>query len=98
MLASTYSEAVCDKLNLVEVVNRDGADLTPKQQSQLLQVLTANMAAFQGGKGEYTGPAVGIILKPEAKPWRAKPYPVPLKNREVLEGKMRRQCKIGAMR
>ncbi len=69
MLASTYSEAVYDKLNLVEVVNRDGADLTPEQRSQRLQVLTANMAAFQGGKGEYTGPAVGIILKPEAKPW-----------------------------
>ncbi len=46
MLASTYSEAVYDKLNLVEVVNRDGADLTPKQRSQLLQVLMANMAAF----------------------------------------------------
>jgi uncharacterized protein YeaC (DUF1315 family) len=46
MLASTYSEAVYDKLNLVEVVNRDGADLTPEQRSQLLQVLMANMAAF----------------------------------------------------
>ncbi len=96
-VTSTFSEAVYEKLNLVEVVNRDGANLTPEQQSQLLQVLTANAAAFQGGKGEYTGKPVGIILKPEAKPWQAKPYPIPLKNRNILEGPFRWQCDIKAM-
>ncbi len=83
---------------LLEIVTRDGVNLTPEQRTQLFQVLTANQAAFQGWKGEYTGGAVGLILKPEAKPRRAKPYPVPLKNWEILEGEFQRQCDIKAMR
>ena len=93
----SFTEAKYEKLNLIEVVKRDGTELTSPQQSQLLQVLTSNEAAFQGRRGEYTGGAVGIILKPEAKPHRAKPYPIPLKNRDILEGEFRRQCSIGAM-
>ena len=78
--APAYTEAIYLKLDLMEVAKRDGADLTLSQQAQLLQVLTANEAAFQGRRGDYTGGPVGIMLKPDAKPHRARPYPVPLKN------------------
>jgi hypothetical protein len=71
--------------------------LTNDQQAQLFQVLTSNVAAFQGGKGEYTSTPVSIVLKPNAKPWRAKSYPALLMNRDILEGKLGRQCKISAM-
>jgi hypothetical protein len=95
---STFLQAIYKKLDLHEIVKRDGSHLTSNQQALLFQVLAHNEAAFQGGKGEYTSAPVGIILKPNAKPWRAKPYPIPLKNRDILEGKLQRQCNIGAMR
>lgn len=95
--APTYTEAIYLKLDLMEVVKREGTELTP-QQVQLLQLLTSNEAAFQGCRGDYTGGTVGVILKPDAKPHRARPYPVPLKNQEILEGEFWRQCSIGAMR
>jgi hypothetical protein len=66
---STYSKAAYEKLDLHEILKRDGIHLTPSQQAQLFQVLIDNQAALQGGKGEYTGKPVGIILKADAKPW-----------------------------
>lgn len=95
---STYTEAVYNKPDLKEIVTQDCSHLTDSQQQALLQVLTANEAVFQGCKGNYTGAPVGITLKEDAKPFRAFPYPVPLKNRETLEAELRRQCTIGAMR
>ena len=94
----TYSEAVYEKMDLLKIVTCNGINLAPEQRTQLFQVLIANQAAFQGRKGEYTGGAVRLISKPKAMPWQAKPYPVPLKNREILEGKFQWQCKIKAMR
>jgi hypothetical protein len=95
---STYTEAVYEKPDLVVIIQRDGQHLTPEQQAQLLQVLVNNEIVFQGRRGEYTGGEVGITLKEDAIPFRAKPYPVQLKNREIMEAEFRRQCTIGAMR
>jgi hypothetical protein len=63
----------------------------------LLKVLLKNAEVFKGGQGYYNGEPVGIKLKPDAKPFRAKPYPIALKNREVMEHELERQCSIGCL-
>ena len=59
--------------------------LSTQQKSRLLEVLTANDRVFQGKRGNYTGKEATIHLVPDAIPFWAKPYPIPLKNREVTE-------------
>ncbi len=55
------------------------------KQALLLHVLTANEVVFKGGRSHYKGAPVGLKLKDNAKPFCAEPYPIPLKNREVME-------------
>ena len=96
--APSFTKAVYVKPDLLEVVKRDGVHLTTEQQALLLRVLSENDAVFQGGKGYYTGEPVKLRLQPDATPRRAKPYPIPVKDREVMEDEFRRQCEIGALR
>ena len=37
-------------------------------------------------------------MKEDAKPFRSKPYPIPLKQRKEMEKEVYRQCDIGALR
>ncbi len=85
------------KPDLVEIAKRDGTKLTPQQQALLLNVLVKNIKVFSGGRGYYNGQPVGLKLKPDAIPYRAKPYPIPLKNREVMEHELACQCSIGCL-
>jgi hypothetical protein len=63
----------------------------------LLNVLLKNAVVFKGGRGYYKGEPVGIKLKPDAKPFWAKPYLIALKNQEVMEHELDRQCSIGCL-
>ena len=94
---ASFKKAVYEKPDLMEVARRDGAKLTPEQQALLLSILTKNITVFSGGCGYYNGAPVGLQLKPGATPYRAKPYPIPLKNREVMEHELTRQCSIGCL-
>jgi hypothetical protein len=75
----------------------DGKHLAPTQQALLFNILTTNEEVFRGGHGHYNGAPVGLKLKDDAKPFCAKPYPIPLKNREVIELKLGQQCSIGTL-
>ena len=93
---SSFTKAVYVKPDLLEAVKRDGCDLTTDQQALLFHTLSDHDAVFQGGRGNYTGEPVKLCLKPDAVPIRAKPYAIPVKDREVVENKFTRQCDIGA--
>ena len=69
-----------------------------EQQVELLQVLSKHESLFAGRCGEWKGSPVTISLVEGAKPFGARPYPVPLKNCEVFKGELNRQCRIGALR
>ena len=82
--------------NLDEIA-RSCLDLSTEQQQELLQVLKLNESLFVGKHGEWKGTPVTITLIEDAKPIWAKPYPVPLKNREVFKQELNCQCSIGAL-
>ena len=52
---------------------------------------------FLGKRGEWTGKPVSIETIEGVTPVWAKPYPVPLKNREVFQQEVQRQGAIGAL-
>ena len=95
---ASFKKAVYEMPDLLEVAKRDGTKLTSAQQALLLNRLVKNQAVFKGGCGHYNREPVGIKLKNDAIPSRAKPYPIPLKNREVVEQEVERQCSIGCLR
>ncbi len=94
---ASFTKAVYETPDLFEVAKRDGSNLSSEQQMTLLNVLLKNSEVFKGGRGCYKGEPVGIKLKPDAKPFRAKPYPIALKYREVMEHELDRQCSIGCL-
>ncbi len=85
------------KANLDEIA-RSCLDLSTEQQEELLQVLKLNEPLFAGKHGEWKGTLVTITLIEDAKPIWARPYPVPLKTREVFKQELNHQCSIGALR
>ena len=49
--APSFTKAVYVKPDLIEVVKRDGVNLTTDQQALLFRMLSDHDAVFQGGKG-----------------------------------------------
>jgi len=96
--APSFTKAVYVKPDLLEVVKRDGVNLTTDQQALLFRMLPDRDAVFQGGKGYYTGQPVKLRLQPGAVPRQAKPYAIPVKDRKVMEDEFTRQYEIGALR
>ncbi len=95
---ASFKKALYKKPNFLEATKCDGKHLTPAQQALLFNILTANEVVFKGGRGHYNGVPVGLKLKDDTKPFYTKPYPIPLKNREVMEHKLGQKCSIRALR
>ena len=81
--------------NLPEIA-KNCKNLSSEQQ-KLLVVLTKHQSLFLGKHGEWMDKLVSIETVEGATPVWAKPYPVPLKNREVFQQEVQRQCTIGAL-
>ena len=96
-LSETLTPTSYTKANLPEITENCN-DLTSDQKAKLLVILLKHESLFQGWRGEWTGQPVSIKLINGAVPVWAKPYPVPLKNREVFREEVYRQCSIGALR
>jgi hypothetical protein len=82
---ASFKKAVYKKSDLLEIAKHDRKHLTPAQQALLFNILTANEVVFKGGCGHYNRVPISLKLKDDAKPFCAKPYPIPLKNREVMQ-------------
>jgi hypothetical protein len=74
------------------------AHLNAEQKGQLLTVLRKHKDLFQGKRGNWKGQPVSFEVIDGAVPVWSRPYPTPLKNREIFKNEVYRQCEIGAMR
>jgi hypothetical protein len=54
----SFTKAIYNKPDLLEVARRDGANLMPLQQAQLFQALASNDEVFKGGQGTQELPLV----------------------------------------
>ena len=99
----SFSKAVYDKPDLLEVAKYHGVNHIPAQLAMFFKVLTDNTAVFSRGCGKWNGKPIGLsepislMLKPDVKLCRAKAYPIPLKNREAMEHELARQFLISCL-
>ena len=75
---------------------QDNLDLS--QKAALFNLLEKHKELFEGKRGNWKGKPISIELKDDAEAVWSRPYPIPLKNRDVVEKEFDRQCAIGAMR
>ena len=85
------------KANLEEYVQNQ-PQLELNQKAKLLTVLKKHEGLFQGKRGEWKGNKVVVSLVKDTNPCWARPYPIPLKNKQIVKNKVYRQCDIGALR
>ena len=77
--------------------------LSDDQRKDLFQVLEPFQPLFngnliaQGKLPEFNGPKVSLELLPGSVPVRSRPYPVPLKHREVFKHELDRLVNIGIL-
>ena len=90
-------DAKYKKADLNEVV-RDATHLTKTQREQLKAVLVKYESLFSGKLGTWKGPPVDLKLKPGAKPYHARPFPVPKVHEKTFRKEVDRLCELGVLR
>ena len=64
--------------------------LKDKHENSLLELLQKYEKMFDGTLGKYTGSDYTIELKEDAKPYHAKPFPIPIINELTLKKEVNR--------
>jgi hypothetical protein len=72
--------------------------LTPEQQEQLEQLLRKYESLTDGTLGQWVGDPYEIQLKPGAKPYHAKAFPVPRVHLDVFKREIERYVKLGVLK
>ena len=72
-------------------------NLTSEQQQQLTQLLQKHEPLFDGSLGKMKSEPYDIQLKENAKPYHAKPFPIPHAHEAKLRAEVQRLCDIGVL-
>jgi hypothetical protein len=72
--------------------------LTPHEQEQLKELLCKYKLLTDGTLGQWVGDPYEIQLKPDAKPYHAKAFPVPCVHLNVFKCKIEWYIKIGILK
>ena len=72
--------------------------LKEKHRNSLLELLSKYENLFDGKLGNYTGSDYSIELKEDAKPYHAKPFPIPKIHELTLKKEVNRLIKIGVLK
>ena len=73
-------------------------ELTIEQQNQLLNLLLKFEDLFDGKLGTWLTEPIDIELKPDVKPYHAKPYPVPHSQEQKLKNEVKFLCEPKVLR
>ena len=83
----------------LEKVVEECSHLTKQEQQSLLKLLKKYEVLFDGTLGTWETEPVDLELKePNAKPYHAKPYPVPFSQEKQLKEEIERLCQYGILR
>ena len=64
----------------------------------MLALLLKYESAFDGVLGTWKGEEYNIELKPDAKPYHARSFPVPRIHMQTLKTEVERLCRIGVLK
>ena len=87
-----YSPADLDK------ICEECTTLTDPEKGMLKELLVKHAHLFDGTLGKWTGEQYDIELKPDVKPYHAKPYPVPHSQEKKLKDEVERLVKYKVLR
>src|SRR5210317_31283 len=73
-------------------------ELNNSERKELLSLLNKYQNLFDGSLGEWQTQPIKIELKLEAKPYRARPYPVSQSQEQKLKDEVERLCKWGILK
>ena len=90
-------DANYEKANLPEVVASNCDHLTKDHQAELLKLLQNFEELFDGTLGDWKTEPVHLELKPDAKPYHGKAFPVPFIHKETLRKEVERLVDIGVL-
>ena len=91
-------DAKYEKANLPEIVDDNCKHLPVKQRNALLRLLLQFEELFDGTLGDWQGEEVDFELKPEAKPYHGRAFPVPRIHKETVQKEVKRLVKIGVLK
>jgi hypothetical protein len=97
MCIKNILDAKYEKADLDKIVT-ESDHLTKQQQQTLKQVLARHEGLFDGTLGTWTGDPYHIELKPEAKPYHARAYPIPKVYEATLKQEVERLVELGVLR
>ncbi len=90
-------DAKYEKADLPSLVARQ-SKLNGKQQKLLLALLEKYASLFDGTLGTFKDTAYNIELKEGAKPYHARPYPIPKIHEQGFRLEVERLCEIGVLK
>src|SRR5210317_2534873 len=92
ILDAKYSPA-----NIMEEVDKCNK-INSSEREEVLSLLNKYQNLFDGSLGEWQTQPIKIELKLEAKPYNARPYPVPQSQEQKLKNEVERLCKWGILK
>jgi hypothetical protein len=90
-------EAKYEAANLDQIV-QNCDNLTTTEKNQLLKVLQKFESLFDGTLGHWKDEPYNIELKPDIKPYHARPYPIPKAYEANLKLEVERLCKLNVLK
>ena len=90
-------DAKYEKADLPAIVN-EIKHLSMYQRQQLLKLLRTHEGLFDGTLGDWQTTPVGLQLKPDAKPYHGRAFPVPHIHLETLKKEVKRLVEIGVLK
>jgi len=90
-------DAKYEKADLEEIAKQQ-THLDETEQEQLKALLTKFEDLFDGTLGKWEDSAYNIELKPDAKPYHARAYPIPKAYEDTLKLEVERLCKVGVLK
>lgn len=90
-------EAKYEAADLDEIAD-NATHITPEERDMLRAVLYKHKTLFDGTLGQWKGEDLKIELKPDAKPYHARAFPIPKIHTEVLKTEVERLCGLGVLK
>ena len=91
-------DAKYDKANLPKVVEDNCKHLQVQERNALLRLLLQHEILFDGTLGDWRDELVSFELKPDAKPYHGRPFPIPRVHRDTIKTEVARLVEIGVLK
>ena len=93
--ADDILDAIYEEVDIASYITKTCKHLTNRQQQQLIKLLLEYEILFDGTLGDWRTKPVGMKLKPGAKAYRERPFPIPHVHLKVLKREVKRLVELG---